>query len=87
MPDMPLVKALRRMHPSVSLEIACSRAAAVVRRAICVPLSEESQQPFHSSRAGLPPGGSEIPTDFFLRDREGTRGELVLTIWPLTMWS
>ena len=82
MPDMPLVKALRRMHPSVSLKIACSRAAAVVRRAICVPCSPRraSNRSIHPVRGY--PRGSEIPTDFFLRDREGTRGKLVLTNWP-----
>ena len=67
---MPLINALRRMHPSVSLEIARSRAAAVVRRAICVAvLSEETQQLLPLIPCGTTPGGVLNSTHFSRQDR------------------
>jgi hypothetical protein len=55
---MALMNALRRMHPSVSLGIARSRAAALVRRAICVAvLSEENQKLMPLVPCSTTPGG------------------------------
>ena len=48
-------------------------------------LSEESQQPVHSSRAGLPPGGVKfLPTSSSGTARHSRRtsvNELALTMW------
>jgi hypothetical protein len=53
---MPLINALRRMH--VSLAIARSRAAALVRRVICVAvLSEENQKLMPLVPCSTPRGG------------------------------
>ena len=60
--------------------------ATVALRSRSASLFSLSRMPEADVRQRLP-GGEEFVTAAPDRDREGTRGELVLTIWPLTMWS